>query len=187
MIKIENIEFSYGDKLIFDRFSAEIGSGITLISGPSGSGKTTLMRLICGLIKPQTGQITGIEFGQAAIVFQEDRLLPWFTVRRNVLAVMDRGTPDSEADRFLELAMLPGEGDSMPDALSGGMRRRVALARAFAYGGELLALDEPFKGLDAALHTALLERIREISADKPVLLISHDPEDKNFADYSIEL
>ena len=105
-----------------------------------------------------------------SFLFQEDRLIPWLTARGNVLAVL----PTSEQERagaFLHAVGLGGEEESYPDALSGGMRRRVALARALAYRGGILLLDEPFKGLDPALMEQLAALI--LRQDRPVLVTSH--------------
>lgn len=178
MITISDLSFAFGKRQVFSNFSAEIpDTGITGLSGVSGAGKTTLMRLICGLLAPQGGHISGISPGEAAVVFQEDRLMPWLSVRKNLLAVMPKGASNDRAEYFLEIACLGGMGDSLPGALSGGMRRRAAIARAFAYESRLLALDEPFTGLDQDLKTRIMHEIKQISKTKPILLITHENDD----------
>lgn len=156
MVSLKNVTLSFGDKLILDSFSAELPmGGICCFSGPSGCGKTTLFRLISGLIKPQSGEISS-DYKKLSFMFQEDRLLPWLSALKNVEAVLPSGNRD-KAGLLLQEFGLGGELHARPSELSGGMRRRVALARALAYGGNLLLLDEPFKGLEPAL-------IRRLSA-----------------------
>ena len=156
MVSLKNVTLSFGDKLILDSFSAELPmGGICCFSGPSGCGKTTLFRLISGLIKPQSGEISS-DYKKLSFMFQEDRLLPWLSALKNVEAVLPSGNRD-KAGLLLQEFGLGGEMHARPSELSGGMRRRVALARALAYGGDLLLLDEPFKGLEPAL-------IRRLSA-----------------------
>jgi ABC-type nitrate/sulfonate/bicarbonate transport system ATPase subunit len=172
MICIDGLRFSYGDKLIVDGFTASLGP-VTVIAGPSGCGKTTLLRLIAGLEKPQGGTVTGVP-DRIAVLFQEDRLLPWLTARQNVAAVLQGGTESAAAD-WLNRVELGGELDSYPDNLSGGQKRRVALARALAYGGGLLILDEPFKGFDPALTERMAALI--LSQQVPVIAALHAPEE----------
>ena len=156
MVSLKNVTLSFGDKLILDSFSAELPmGGICCFSGPSGCGKTTLFRLISGLIKPQSGEISS-DYKKLSFMFQEDRLLPWLSALKNVEAVLPSGNRD-KAGLLLQEFGLGGELHARPSELSGGMQRRVALARALAYGGDLLLLDEPFKGLEPAL-------IRRLSA-----------------------
>lgn len=156
MVSFKNVTLSFGDKLILDSFSAELPEGgICCFSGPSGCGKTTLFRLIAGLISPQSGKISS-DYKKISFMFQEDRLLPWLSALENVEAVIPA---EKKAEAGLLLREF-GLGDDLhvrPSKLSGGMRRRVALARALAYGGDLLLLDEPFKGLEPSL-------IRRLSA-----------------------
>jgi len=156
MVSLKNVTLSFGDKLILDSFSAELPmGGICCFSGPSGCGKTTLFRLISGLIKPQSGEISS-DYKKLSFMFHQDRLLPWLSALKNVEAVLPSGNRD-KAGLLLQEFGLGGELHARPSELSGGMRRRVALARALAYGGDLLLLDEPFKGLEPAL-------IRRLSA-----------------------
>ncbi len=145
--------------------------GFTALSGPSGCGKTTLLRVLGGLERPQAGTVSGLDQARTAFLFQEDRLLPWRTVRQHITDVLPRERRD-EADRWLALAELEGEGDAYPAALSGGMARRLALARCAALGGECLLLDEPFTGVDPARRERLITRLRELGT--PVILASHE-------------
>ncbi len=158
-MKIENLSFSYAGKTVFKDFSCEISSQITCFTAPSGFGKTTLLRLIAGLEKPKTGSIEP-QPAKTAFMFQEDRLFPWLTALQNVEDVM----PQVKADKAKELLIRVGldrNFNSYPEELSGGMKRRVALARALAYESDLLLLDEPFKGLDMQLIEKMCSLIKE--------------------------
>lgn len=177
MIKLENIALRYGDKTVLDRFSLTLPeAGITCLLGPSGCGKTTLARVLAGLQRPDSGEVSGILPGETAFLFQEDRLLPWCTALENVQAVLPKARR-SQARDWLEAVELEESLNALPASLSGGMQRRVALARALAYGGRLLILDEPFKGLDQALARRLYPLVQKAAEVRPVLVITHDPEE----------
>ena len=174
MISAEHITVCYGEKRVLDDFSLVLPeTGITALSGPSGCGKTTLLRVLAGLEHPISGRITGLSLRSAALLFQENRLLPWRTVEQHVADVLPRAQR-GEAGRWLALVELEGEEHARPSALSGGMGRRLALARALACGGGLYLLDEPFTGVDAARAARILERVRALGV--PVLLSSHEAE-----------
>ena len=171
MITLRNVTVRYGDKPVLDRFSLEIPkSGLTALSGPSGCGKTTLLRVLAGLTKPDSGAVSGVDPARTAFLFQEDRLLPWRTAEQNITDVLPRARRE-EGARWLAFAELTGEGGAYPAALSGGMARRLALARCAALGGELLLLDEPFAGVDPARAARLLDRLRAL--DTPIVLATH--------------
>lgn len=174
MIKLENITLHYGEKLVLDRFSLEIpDGGLTALSGPSGCGKTTLLRVMAGLSAPESGAVSGVDPARTAFLFQEDRLLPWRTVSQHITDVLPRARR-GEAGNWLDFAELEGEGSACPAALSGGMARRLALARCAALGGELLLLDEPFAGVDPQRAGRLLGRLRGLNV--PVVLTTHQPQ-----------
>ncbi len=170
MISFKNATLSFGDKMVLDNFSLELeASGVTCLSGPSGSGKTTLFRVIAGLIPVQGGEFSS-GYAKPALMFQEDRLLPWLTALQNVAAALPEGDADS-ALRWLGEVGLKNERNAYPSELSGGMRRRLALARALAFGGDLLLLDEPFKGLDSTLLREMSSIV--VSQGAPALVITH--------------
>jgi NitT/TauT family transport system ATP-binding protein len=134
----------FGERLVLRGINLDLPrSSFTVITGPSGSGKTTLLRLIAGLDRDFAGSITGT--GRLAMVFQEPRLMPWMTVRQNIALVRGR-----DIDAALAAVGLAGEADTYPRALSLGMARRAALARALAIRPETLLLDEPYVSLDEA-------------------------------------
>ena len=172
MIQIRDLTLRYGDKPVLDQFSLELsGSGLTALTGPSGCGKTTLLRVLAGLERPDAGTVEGIDPARTAVLFQEDRLLPWRTAEQQIADVLPRERRGEAAD-WLAFAELEGEGRTRPAALSGGMARRLALARCAALGGSLLLLDEPFTGVDLPRALRLLERLRGLRT--PVLLVSHE-------------
>ena len=172
MISVENITLRYEKKLVLDQFSLQIPEvGVTAFSGPSGCGKTTLLRVMAGLLRPEEGRVTGT--AEPVILFQESRLFPWRTCEQHIADVLPRERR-REAGRWLALVELEGEEHARPSALSGGMGRRLALARALACGGGLYLLDEPFTGVDAARAARILERVRALGV--PVLLSSHEAE-----------
>ena len=145
-------------------------TGAVTVMGPSGGGKTTLLRTVAGLLPPLKGRIEGTEGKKTAFLFQEDRLLPWLSARKNVELAGGAGA----AEEWLR-AMEIEDMDMLPEKMSGGMRRRVALARALAFGGDILILDEPFKGLDLELRERIAGRIR--GSAPFILMAAHDPEE----------
>ncbi len=171
-IGTENVHLSYGNTDVLIDFTISLpDKGIIGLFGPSGCGKTTLLHLIAGLICPDSGTVTGPESERIAVVFQEDRLIPWMTASDNIdLIVKDRAVTDS----WIEKIGMKDQKFKYPHELSGGMKRRVALARALAFQSGLLMLDEPFNGLDESLKNLFYDLIREAAQDKPVLLICHD-------------
>ena len=180
MISLQQVCLSYGPKQVMDHLTCTLPvEGITALRGPSGCGKTTLLRLLAGLIKPQSGTVSGISPRDTVLLFQEDRLLPWRTVEQQLLDVLP---PERhrEVPMWLEFAELSGEEKQYPASLSGGMGRRLALVRALAMDAKLCLLDEPFAGVDPARAARLLERIREQKI--PVLLVSHEETAMRLAD-----
>ncbi len=185
MIKIRNMTLRYGEKLVLDHFSLDLPArGLTALSGPSGCGKTTLLRAMAGLAHPQEGTVDGLDPTRTAFLFQEDRLLPWRTAAQNIADVLPR-SQRKEAARWLVFAELEGEAGAYPAALSGGMTRRLALARCAALGGDMLLLDEPFAGVDPARTGRLIDRLRALNV--PVVLASHQAIVLDACDAVIEL
>lgn len=169
-MEIQNVTVRYGDKLVLDRFSLNIpASGVLCLFGPSGCGKTTLLRVLAGLETPETGTFSCRP--AVSVVFQEDRLLPWFSIQKNIMAAA--GVSREEADRWLRSVGLEAEKKQLPASLSGGMQRRVAVARALAANSDILLLDEPFNGVDEETKKLLYPLILEAAARKPVILVTH--------------
>lgn len=151
-------------------FTAKPGEILALL-GPSGVGKSSILRIILGLDQDYQGHVR-LPRGQTGVMFQEPRLPQWLTVADNLRLVQ----PLADVARLLQDVMLPGVDAQLPSALSLGMARRVALARALAVDPEMLVLDEPFASLDRSLGTQLGARIagRVRQSNMLVLLSTHD-------------
>ncbi len=170
MVKITDLNFSYGENAILKDFSCELKPGERVcISAVSGRGKTTLLKIICGLLNEFKGEVE-INAEKLSVVFQDDVLLPWHTALENVAVVSDR----QKAVFWLRRLNLVDSADKYPYELSGGMKRRVALCRALAYDGDILVLDEPFKGLDDELKRQIIEIIKEQYKERLIIFTSHD-------------
>ena len=177
-------EKSFGEEALFDglRFEVPAGQVVALI-GPSGVGKSTLLRMIGGIDPDYEGDILIDDLGPAdaevpGFVFQDPRLLPWETALGNLLAVKP-DLADDEGRQLLVNVGLDAAENLRPGELSGGMQRRVALARALAVSSRLLLLDEPFVSLDRKLARELQALVASV-VDRlglTVLLVTHDPYD----------
>ncbi len=153
---------------------------ITCLLGPSGCGKTTLLNLLAGTVKPDTGTISPDTTGKVAFLFQESRLLPWMNVIGNVSYLMDTHMPEKiRKQKGMELIRkvgLKGFEQSYPAELSGGMERRVSLARALGKNASLFLMDEPFSSLDDRLKDRMAVLMKELfrKEKRTVLHVTHD-------------
>lgn len=178
--RLTNISKRFKDKSILEDVSLNIPEkGILVISGPSGEGKTTLLKIMAGLIKPDSGHIEGFTDTRIAFVFQEDRLLPWFDLLSNIKCVLKGENTEDRAMYWLEKMYLKDSYNKYPNELSGGMKRRAALARAFAYSGDLYILDEPYKELDLELKEKIIYTTKEECKDKMLIVVTHDINEAN--------
>ncbi len=181
MIKLENISVSFDDKTVLNNFSFVFPTkGVVLITGASGSGKTTLAKIILGSLKADSGSVD-TNGAKISAVFQEDRLVPALTALQNVELVSTK----SEALNRLKQVKLADSKLKYPHELSGGMKRRVALARALAYGGDVLLLDEAFTGIDDPLAREIISELCQEYKDKLIIAVSHRPELFSAVNYSI--
>jgi NitT/TauT family transport system ATP-binding protein len=180
-IVCKNISFSYSGLQIFRDFSLSLeDQSVTAVLGPSGCGKTTLLHLISDLLEPDAGLIEGKSGERISYLFQEPRMLPWRSVRRNIELVLESQFSAQErrerATEFLQLVGLKGFEDYYPHQLSGGMRQRAAIARAFAYQSEVMLMDEPFQALDLRRKLMLIEQFEQLWRRDPrtALFVTHD-------------
>lgn len=179
-MRLDHVTFAYGTRTVLSDLTLRLPeAGVTALSGPSGCGKTTLLRLLAGLETPQGGVVDAPGPQHTALLFQEDRLLPRFTAAQQLRAVLPRGADPAP---YLEAVGLSAEAESAVETLSGGMRRRVAIARAMAYGRDkrLLLLDEPFTGVDPVNAKKIMGRLRALRI--PIVLSAHDAESLSLAD-----
>ncbi len=170
-----------------DRVDLTIGDNeFVTVVGPSGCGKSTLMNMAGGLLAPSSGRVLvdgeevtgpGTERG---VIFQQYALFPWLTVRQNVefglgLAKIDKATRREIVDRQLELTGLTGFADALPKTLSGGMKQRCAIARAYAVDPTILLMDEPFGALDALTRVHMQVQLLQTWAKerRTVMFITH--------------
>lgn len=167
MIRFDNVTAGFDGRTIFRDLHFDIPRGARIaLMGPSGMGKTTLLRLMAGLMKPEKGKVT-VNARKIAYLFQEDRLLPWETAISNVALSADR----ERAEHYLRLMEIT-DVNQYPKEMSGGMQRRVAIARVLAFEGDILLMDEPFKGLDEELKARVASVICE-HADS-IIMTTHD-------------
>ncbi|MBR5468761.1 MAG: ABC transporter ATP-binding protein [Firmicutes bacterium] len=170
-IKIQNISKTFENK-IFENFSLDIPDGkTTVIMGKSGCGKTTLFNMLCGILKADNGEITFSEPPVISAVFQENRLFETFTGYENLKAV----TEDEEKIRtVLEICEATDFADTKVKHMSGGMKRRISIARALCFEASLYLMDEPFKGIDIAMKDRILFKIQQYLSGKTCVIITHD-------------
>lgn len=173
-ICIDKLNKSFGDKQVLRDFSTCFPKNRrSCVMGSSGCGKTTLLNILLGLEKPDSGEITGLP-ERISAVFQEDRLCPQFSALANLRLVNGKRVPKDTLCAHLRALGL-GESLALPVCeLSGGMRRRVAIARAMLYDAPLIVLDEPFKGLDEATKQITMAYVRENSRGRTLIFVTHD-------------
>ena len=145
--------------------------------GASGCGKTTLLRILCGLLPPDSGRIDGAEGAWYSAVFQEDRLCENLTAAANIRLVTGNSRSREEIESALAAVGLADCSGKPVREFSGGMKRRTALVRALLAEYSVLVLDEPFKGLDESTREQTAGWCRKMTAGKTVILVTHDPRD----------
>ncbi|HET8598188.1 MAG TPA: ABC transporter ATP-binding protein [Castellaniella sp.] len=193
-LSFRQVEKQFGDLRVVESFDRDIAPGeLVALVGPSGCGKSTLLHLAAGLEKPSAGQV--LADGKVIrrpdpsrmLMFQENALYPWLTLSQNVAMALElqkvsRAQAREQAAVWLDKVRLKGFEDYFPHQVSGGMRQRCALARAFITHPEVLLLDEPFGALDALTRMTLQDALRTLIREtRPtVLLVTHDVDEALF-------
>ena len=186
MLKVTDVTLSYGAEPVLEKVSFTVGAGeFASLVGPSGSGKTSILRAVTGLQQPLSGKVD-LAIGQQDVgfLFQDDALLPWRTAEQNValgLRIRGAATSDAlaEARDWLARLGLAGFERRYPRELSGGQRKRVAIAQVLALKPKLLLMDEPFASLDAIMRARITQELVEwVERERiSVLLVTHDLEE----------
>lgn len=176
MLELNDLSFSYGGEKVFKHISHIFpNTGVYAVMGASGCGKSTLFSVIAGILEPSGGSVK--YDGKLTVSFQEPRLLPHMTALENVNFVLSgKKSTLSRALSALRVVGLAENGDEnkYPAELSGGMQKRVSFARALAYGGDILLLDEPFSGIDEERKDKLIAEIKEIGKKSLVIMTTHE-------------
>jgi len=181
LFKLEHVTLSFDNLNVLADFNlASQGHELICILGPSGVGKTCILNILAGLLKPQAGLVTATN-ARTGYVFQEARLIPWCTVEENMTLGL-YGLKITKAERtarvhnLLDKLNLHNFARYYPGQLSGGMKQRVALGRAFAVEPDLLLMDEPFSSLDEALRQSMRELLKSLIQWHPcaTVFITHD-------------
>lgn len=177
MTALKNINKSFGNKRVLTDFSHGFERGSrTCIMGVSGGGKTTLLNILMGLIKPDSGEIINAP-KKISAVFQEDRLCEPYSAVKNILAVTGKLVNNEKIIAILDDLGLSGSEHIAVKSLSGGMRRRVALARALLAESEMVILDEPFKGLDEETRERVIAVLLRNLNGRTLIVATHDARD----------
>lgn len=178
---VEKLKFAYAQTKVLDGISFDLQEKeIFCILGPSGCGKTTLLKLLAGILKPESGLIDVFFDKEKSFLFQEPRLLPGMTVYENLVfttkAHLDEKTLKEQIEYYLKEVRLWEYRDYYPDELSGGMQQRIAIVRAFLFPSELMLLDEPFKSLDIEIMLSVIETFKTLwhVHGRTVIMITHD-------------
>lgn len=180
MLRFDKVGWAPGGEAVLDGLDLSVTPGeLVVMLGASGVGKTSVLRLSAGLIGPRSGAVIN-GFATTAMVFQEPRLMPWATALANVMLVLERIEPARRGEVAARWLRQLGFDDAAmgkhPGQLSGGMRARVAVARAFATGADLILMDEPFASLDLGLRRNLQVEVRRLAVETgvAVLFVTHD-------------
>lgn len=178
MLNVNSVSHNFKDLEVLKDISFSVNDNeIVAITGPSGCGKSTLLNIISGLQAPDKGTIEN-SADKIAFIFQDDRLLPWLSVHDNIKIVKEKHNKETIA-KLIEDVGLVGFENYKLSQISGGMKKRCGLARAFYYNSRLLLMDEAFQGLDYCLRQEMIQMLLKIwkKNKQGVLFITHDIED----------
>lgn len=180
-IEVRNLNKCFGEKCVLDNLSQTFPEGkSSVIMGASGCGKTTLLSILMGLCRADSGEISGLEDKKMSAVFQEDRLCENLSAYRNVRMVCDKNKTKTDVEKALADVGLSEALKKPVRELSGGMKRRCAIARAVAADSDLIFLDEPFKGLDEKTKNSVMQYVKDNTKGKTVIMVTHDKTEADF-------
>jgi len=171
MIKLDNISKSFDGQQVLSGAQLHVSPGERVcLTGVSGCGKSTMLAIAAGTLQPDSGSVTIRDGIRMAYLYQENRLLPWLSALENITVT---GVSESDALAMLRRVGLEEDAKKKPGQLSGGMKRRLAIARALAYGGDVYYLDEPLQGLDDGTAERVLEVLLDELTGKTAIIVSH--------------
>ena len=181
IISIKNINKKFNNKIIFENFNIDFYENqVNCIVGKSGCGKSTLLNIISGIIENDNDKFETIEKYGVSYIFQDDRLIDWLTVGENITLVVkkmyNKKKCDDLCNKYLSLVGIKEYKNYYPQMLSGGLRQRVNIARAFIYPSKIIIMDEPFKSIDVINKEIIMNNFRKIieNEKRTVLFVTHN-------------
>lgn len=176
-MKIHSLCKSFGDHRILDQFTLSLEEGqIYALMGASGCGKTTLLHILMGLVTPDSGDLSDFRDKKISAVFQENRLCEFLTAEENIKIILKH--PSSKNISSILEEILPAESLSQPvHSYSGGMKRRVSIARAMLSDSDLIIMDEPFSGLDETTKEQVIRFLLKYRSNRTLLFSTHTAKD----------
>ena len=174
-LELINVSRRFADKVILNNFSFSFEeSGLYIVTGESGIGKTTLLRIIAGLDTDYQGEVLNGGISNSSFMFQEYRLFPTLNATKNAAIASKSASVTKASEILLMLGFAEGDLKKKPHELSGGMKQRVAFARALLKDSPILILDEPTKELDEGTVNTMLSMIDEEAKKRLVIIVTHD-------------
>ena len=187
ILSIENLNKHYENKVIYRNFKLELNKNqVNCIIGKSGCGKSTLLNLITGIIESDDEKFKTLPKDEISYIFQEDRLIEWITLEENMKIVgkkfYDKDKLNIAVDRYLSIVGIQEHKNVYPQMLSGGIRQRANIARAFIKPSKYIIMDEPFKSIDIKIKNDIMLKLKEILKEdlKTVIFVTHDIEEALF-------
>lgn len=181
MIIFKDISKSYGNKIVLKNFNIDIREGqTTFMLGKSGSGKTTFSKIVLGLEKIDTGEISGLDGKKISVVFQEDRLMENMTIGSNLKMTVDSHINRKQIAEKMEKIGLFQALETKISELSGGMKRRISILRAFLIEFDLIVMDEPFRGLDEETKEKVMNFVIQNIKGKTAIIITHNKDEVEY-------
>lgn len=177
-IELKSISKQFNHKSVLNQLTITFTEvHMNCLMGASGSGKTTVMNLVTGLLKPDSGEILGLQGKRISMVFQEDRLIEHWNAVKNIGLVCSKDITEERVVNELAKLGLSDDLEKPVREFSGGMKRRVAIIRALLAKSDIVLLDEPFRGMDLLLKRKVIEYIKQNTSGKTVIVITHEGED----------